>query len=348
MLVPSNNPVAAARALQRFSAGLSVPDTLTRLAVSAILRSRSRFAFPHRIDVTEGASSLRAWLGDLFGEPVDFSVAMGTSRANRKPVLQIFDARGRSLAFAKVGATPLAETHVAAEVEALTVLAREGTPAGIEVPAIIHAGRWEGSLVLVMTALHTSMWQRPSRQWHLPVAAMAALHQHFAAESRPVTEMPVWRSLLQARDELPASATRDRLDAALGALGRLAVDRDLVPGAWHGDWTPWNMARGRGGLRLWDWERLQTGVPAGLDRCHYGVNAVCRRDGVKLESVLSGLRLAGVDPSARAGADRLVAATYLAAITCRYLVGAQSALGQTIEGRSLAMLDSLTHVLEAA
>jgi hypothetical protein len=345
MLVPADNPAAAAHAMRRFSAGLSWADTLRRVAVSAALRSGAGFAFPHRVEVADHAGSLRDWLGDVLGEPVDLSIALGTARANRKPVLQVFDARGRSLAFVKVGDTALAETHVAAEVEALTVLARTGSPAGLEVPHLVHAGRWEGSLVLVMTALSTSVWQLPSRQWTVPVAAMAALHRHHADGTSPLTRMPLWRTLAAAPDQLPPSAARDRLGAALESLAVLAADRELAVGAWHGDWTPWNMARRRGVLQLWDWERFETGVPAGLDRCHYGVNAVCRRDGASVQAVLSGLRLAGVDPAAGTGDDRLVAAAYLAAIAGRYLVGARSELGATIEARSRVMLDSLHHVL---
>jgi Phosphotransferase enzyme family len=346
MLVPADNSAAASRSLRRFSAALSVPDTVKRLGISATLRCG--LAFPHRIEVSDNAASLRSWLSDVLGEPVEFSVALGTARANRKPVLQVFDSRGRSLAFAKVGATPLAEKHVAAEVEALTVLGAAGTPARIEVPKVIRAGRWHGILVLVMTSLDTSVWQRPSKQWELPTSVMDALHGHFAGHPQPLVQTPMWKSMHAARDQLAASQTRDRLDTALTRLERLAGDRDTVPGAWHGDWTPWNMARRRGRIQLWDWERFDTGVPRGLDRCHYGVNAVCRRDGASMPAVLEGLRLAGVDPTSGSDDDRLLAGTYLAAITCRYLIGADSELGSTVRDRSLLMLDTLLHVLRTA
>jgi hypothetical protein len=343
MLVPADNNGAASRSLRRFSAALSVPDTVQRLGISATLRCG--LAFPHRIEVTDNAASLRSWLADVLGEPVDFSVALGTARANRKPVLQVFDSRGRSLAFAKVGATPLAEKHVAAEIEALTVLGAAGTPARIEVPKVIRAGRWQGVLVLVMTSLDTSVWQRPRKQWELPTSVMDALHGHFAGHPQPLVQTPMWKSMQAARDQLAASQTRDRLDAALTELERLAGDRDTVPGAWHGDWTPWNMARRRGRIQLWDWERFDTGVPRGLDRCHYGVNAVCRRDGASMPAVLEGLRLAGLDPVSGSTEERVLAGTYLAAITCRYLLGADSELGSTVRARSLVMLDSLVRVV---
>jgi hypothetical protein len=348
MLVPLGNPAAASQAMQRFSAGLSPAEIVKRLSVSAALRARSGFAFPHRIEVLDGPGSLRDWLADVLGEPVEFSIALGTARANRKPVLQVFDRRGRSIAFAKVGATPLAETHVAAEVEALTVLERRGAPLGLEVPRIIRAERWQGMLVLVMTALPTSVWQRPSRQWELPCREMDALHARFAGEAAPLRLLPVWESICRARDELADVVSRDRFAAAVHALGERAGDRPFVPGAWHGDWTPWNMGRRRGLLQLWDWERFELGAPPGLDRCHYGVNAVCRRDGVSLPSVLEGLRLAGIDLASRDGRDRLLAGVYLAAITGRYLAGAETDLGDTVRDRALVMLDALCHVLDGS
>ena len=89
------------------------------------------------------------------------------------------------------------------------------------------------------------------------------------------------------------------------------------------------MSRRRGRLQLWDWERFETGVPLGLDRCHYAVNAVVRRDGLEHASVMRGFELAGVSNSP-GSEDHLVGAAYLAAITCRYLVGAESDLGEMI------------------
>jgi hypothetical protein len=151
-----------------------------------------------------------------------------------------------------------------------------------------------------------------------------------------------------AFESLPESPYQERLGEALQRLDEIAGDLELVPGAWHGDWTPWNMARRRGLLQLWDWERFELGVPEGLDRCHYGVNAVCRRDGVTPGSVLAGLRLAGVDPHASAPEGRPLAAAYLAAVTCRYLVGAELEPGGAGRNRGLTMLAALSGLLGIA
>ena len=338
ILVPAHNPAAASRAMLRFSAALSARDTVKRLGVSALLRARANAAFPDRITVAESADSLRHYLGEVFGETVDFSLGLGTARANRKPVLQVFDARGRSLAFVKVGGTEVTEALVQAEAASLQRLGEAHLPRPFEVPRLLHLGRWEDSSVVAMTAIQTSFWQRPSRQFSLPLEAMALLHGAFADGSGPVAEMPFWAGMLEAQSSLRPSEVRERLGEALAVLGQ-TEDR-LAVGAWHGDWTPWNMSRRRGRLQLWDWERFETGVPLGLDRCHYAVNAVCRRDGVSVDAVMRGLELAGIGND-RSAPEHAVAAAYLATITCRYLAGAETDLGDVIADRSLVMLDAL-------
>ncbi len=324
----------------RFSAALSVGDTVKRLGVSALLRTRAGAAFPDRITVAERAGSLRHHLGDVFGEPVDLSLGLGTARANRKPVLQVFDARGRSLAFVKIGDTEVTRDLVRAEAAALQRLGAADLPPVLEVPRLLHLGTWEGATVLAMTALDTSFRQRPSRQFEVPAAEMDQFAAAFAEPAAPLEESALWGSMSATLAGLRAPAVRERFGAALEVLRERTADRPLPLGGWHGDWTPWNMSRLRGRLQLWDWERFETGVPLGLDRCHYAVNAVTRRDGVDQATIRAGLELAGVrdEPG---GPDHLVGATYLAAITSRYLAGAESDRGEAIADRSREMLTAL-------
>ncbi len=338
LLVPAHSPAAASRAMLRFSAALSGRDTVKRLGVSALLRARANAAFPDRITVVEGPESLSHYLAGVFGERVHVSLGLGTARANRKPVLQVFDARGRNLAFVKVGGTALTDTLVGAEAAALQRLGEAELPRLFEVPRLLHVGTWNGAAVVAMTTLETSFRQRPSRQFSVPVEAMSLLHRAFGDGARPLAKMPLWDSMLERQASLGPSVARERLAEALETL-RDTDARPLAMGAWHGDWTPWNMSR-RGRLQLWDWERFETGVPPGLDRCHYAVNAVCRRDGVDLASVLRGMDLAGIRND-RSTDAHVLGAAYLATITCRYLVGAEGELGGAIADRSLVMLDAL-------
>jgi aminoglycoside phosphotransferase (APT) family kinase protein len=53
---------------------------------------------------------------------------------------------------------------------------------------------------------------------------------------------------------------------------------EIAFGAWHGDFTPWNMARSGDTTYLWDWERAAP-APAGLDLLHFLFQGVCRFEG---------------------------------------------------------------------
>ncbi len=341
LVVPRANSAGAARAMLRFSSGLTYADTVKRLGVAAALRARVHRVFPDRIAYDDRGRSLTRHLEDVLGEPVDVSLSLGPARANRKPVLQVFDRRGRSIAFAKVGVTGLAKTHVAREAESLEALAQHDLPAELDVPRTLSYGDWDGMLVLVMTALETSPRQRPSRQWSPPTDTMLAFARSFTADGRPLDQGPWWDWVDATPALVSDPATRDALRSALDALRSLAADRELEIGAWHGDWTPWNQSRLGGRLQLWDFERFEQGVPVGIDLAHYGVNAVVRRDGLSVESIRAGIDLAGLT------GDPVVAGAYLAAIVCRYLRSAEGELGDLIVDRGRLSLAALTGLVEA-
>src|SRR5205823_2021204 len=65
------------------------------------------------------------------------------------------------------------------------------------------------------------------------------------------------------------SAGRSALLQSLDTIAATGLCTSLTFGAWHGDWSPWNMASTTGGLLVWDWERFGSGVPRGFDALHY-------------------------------------------------------------------------------
>ncbi|MFO7249477.1 MAG: hypothetical protein DIU60_001840 [Actinomycetes bacterium] len=126
----------------------------------------------------------------------------------------------------------------------------------------------------------------------------------------------------------PAPGTRP------GAPGGGPLAADGVPGpppdaaaagdgwAWHGDFSPWNIAPGpRGRLLVWDWERFAVGVPPGFDALHHFLHRTLRRAGparaarMCLERAPRLLAPFGV---ADADAARRTAARYLVALADRH------------------------------
>lgn len=192
---------------------------------------------------------------------VRIGVLVGPPRPNSKPVLQVFDRSGATVAFAKVGVTPLAVKLLAQETSALQLLASEGRRT-FEAPRVISADTWRHLPVLLQQALPLAQSQLASHE--PPVTVMAEI-----AGLAGITARPLRTSSLGGPPSLP-----DRwfgLDLQpFERLRQLLTSHDNCPvGSWHGDFGPWNMATDGTTTQVWDWERFEHEVPVGLDAAHY-------------------------------------------------------------------------------
>jgi hypothetical protein len=338
LLVPVRPTAAASAAVRRFSAASSGRDVVTRLAVAGLNRATGGTLLRDRVVVRPGprGTALRDHLGRALGVPVDVALGVGPERVNRKPVLQVFDRAGRTVAFAKVGDSPQARADVRAETRALRRLAHRRLET-LQVPAVLDASTWNGMDVLVVSPLRgrPTLGRRAARR--PPVEAMGELSRAFAEDPRPLAELAWWRRQLTSARAVVDADLRRRLVRCLAVLaeehGRTTVD----VGAWHGDWTPWNMARVRSQVMLWDWERFETGVPVGLDVWHHRVQTATRACGIEVPVVLSALQGAGHEHS-RAG---LECDLYLVAIAGRYAALLDAERGSDIAGPAAVMVRAL-------
>lgn len=328
--------------MQRFSAALGVPEAARRMALGAALRVGAARMFGDRVEVaaSAGTHSLAAYLSEALGEDVTFSLGIGNARVNRKPVLQVFGPDGRDLAFVKIGNTPVSKAEVSGESEALGALAAKQW-SRLEVPRVLHTGMWDGMFVLVMSSLPTSLQRTPKSRRTIPQQAMGELSAAFSEGTQPLTCSPLWGRLERSAKSLDDDHQRERVLQALEIVAARADDRPWQIGAWHGDWTPWNMARLGQVVQLWDWERFETGVPSGLDKVHFAVNDHCRTHGMEVRTIRAGLEAAVGADNAPDSEAHLLAAIYLLAITCRYLTLAQGPGGEAISRQGEMTLRSL-------
>jgi hypothetical protein len=258
-------------------------------------------------------------------------------------VLQVFDAKGRSLAFVKVGDTATASAHVTREAENLALLSAKDFST-LELPGVISFASWRSMTVLVMSALNTVPAARGPRFARLRERALLELNEAFPYKDSPLSQTPFWMGLRRHYVQLTDDTVRFRFGECLDRLETAFRDQILSVGAWHGDFTPWNMARHGRRLQLWDWERFEEGVPAGLDQLHYPLNLHLRGAGTTLAAILDGLELGAPGfriPHRLTRRTHAVLGAYLAAISLRYLLGAQGEGGEAISTKSMLMLEAL-------
>ncbi len=354
LLVPAGLPRIAAAAVH----DSVVPDArlarLKRNMASAALRTGlSGLLLPDRVQVVrdldaEPLDTIEIYLAEVLGRDLAVAVHIGPARPSRKPLLQLLTPEGITFGYAKLGTNPLTARLVRLETAALTAL-RHQAPRDVIVPPLLHAGQWRGHEVLVQGALPTGSRPRPLHPDRLAAAqreiafGMGAHHSSLAssgywrqlreridAAPPPAPNSPLGSDAPLAADSPAASEAGGEVRAAARALalaGDVLVaahgDVELTFGAWHGDWTPWNMAVRDYGILVWDWDRFTIGVPVGFDALHHELHERMRYTVDAAEAVAGLLDRAPVllDPFDVVGADatRLTALLYLIDLATRFL-----------------------------
>ncbi|MDQ6873714.1 MAG: hypothetical protein M3140_09610, partial [Actinomycetota bacterium] len=257
------------------------------------------------------------------------SLHLGKPRANRKPVVQILTPSGHPLGFAKVGVDRLTNELVRTEVHALYLVA-QAPRRHFAVAAVLATGSWNDLEVLVTEVL--PVW----RSGRAPSAGeLTAATREIAGLVAPgALTVPEWLragGLLDRLAGLPDSPAAAAVREAVGALVDRAGDTRLDCGAWHGDWTPWNMALIRQRLLVWDWERFAAPAPVGFDALHHHLQQALvpqRRPPRLAVTELVAASGAVLAPYGIGPADaRLVTFGYLCELAVRYLGDGQEAAG---------------------
>jgi hypothetical protein len=331
LLVPSARRASAAAVRRYGEPGSFTAWMGSRMLALALAGGAGAVGLGARLRVrsSPGSDTIDAYLSSIIDREVLISTHLGAARANRKPVLQLLTVRGETVGFAKVSVNPLTRDLIRAERAALDTLATEGFRE-LTIPRVLHHGQWQGRDVLVLSAL--PVWRR--RKALLPgqlTAAMAELAAVGGHRRGVLGTSTYWARLRSRLEEAPAGPDRAALGSALDAVPAAAAGVELTFGAWHGDWTGWNMACTAGELLVWDWERFTADVPVGFDALHYRLQSavVRRRQSPRVAAVecvqnaYSSLAPFGL-PATEA---RLVAVLYLAELSTRYLADRQAEAG---------------------
>jgi hypothetical protein len=191
------------------------------------------------------------------------------ARPNRKPVVQLLGQRDEPLGFAKLGTSTLSRRLVRAESGALRRLS--ATPLRhVTVPTLVHTGAWNGHEVMVQSAL--PVWRAGSSGGNALMArAMIEVATCTGTHRERLAESGYWATLRARLHSVEAGASSRQVSALAHRLVEIHGGAALTYGAWHGDWSAWNMRPLGSSLLVWDWERFASGVPLGFDALHQGL-----------------------------------------------------------------------------
>jgi hypothetical protein len=329
LLVPSDRRAGAAAVRRYGEPGSLRAWAGSRALALALAGGAGAFGLGGRLRVraAPGTDTIEEYLRTALDRDVLISTHLGAARANRKPVLQLLTARGETAGFAKISVNPLTRDLIRAERDALDLLAAENFRE-LTIPRVLHHGQWQGRDVLILSSLPVWRSRKALRPGQLD-AAMTELSEMGGGRRGLLAGSAYLGGLCSRLEAVPAGPDRAALGMALDAVA--GTGAELSWGAWHGDWTGWNMASTVDGLLVWDWERFAPDVPAGFDALHYRLqSAVVRRGQAPPAAAAECLRTAtgalapfGV-PAAEA---HLTGVLYLAELSGRYLADRQAEAG---------------------
>lgn len=341
LLVPADVPRAAARAVDRPSANDTFRQSVLRRGVGALLRvpPLSTMTMPNVLRVGPSQGSVVDYLAGVVGRDIRLSLAIGSRRANRKPVLNVHTVDGAEVGYAKVGLTPLADALIEHEAATLAELMQEPSRT-FRAPRLLHHGRWRTSSVLLMESLRPSGHTRASRA---PLEAIAELTARDGVQWQRMRDT-AWFKRIMTTGEEQRSAGLAELEHLAERYLRVFGDLEIPLGRWHGDLGPWNMAwQGRTAL-IWDWERSEADVPVAIDAVHFVCHPALRDIG-NMSRARQSLSSQGADALGAAlrripGGDlvdvepdlvRALVVGYLLSIAARFSADAQRPGGDSVE-----------------
>jgi hypothetical protein len=224
------------------------------------------------------------------------------------------------VAYAKVAWNTVTAANVAAEHRALVALAAEADPA-LSGPEPIAMLDHRGYPVLLTRPMPDALRRFDSARDALD-PAIARLVGRLAAPS--AGEDPIGgrlRSRLRATTGNSLGLIGSEVAVLVDAIGSRAAQ--LPAGAWHGDWSPWNLGWVQQRLWAWDWEYCRTDVPIGLDVPHFAFQRRFIGAREPLERAFAEARDTTAEPLARLGyspVDRAtIHAVHVAELAIRYL-----------------------------
>tara|TARA_R110001583_G_C5668777_1_gene410467 strand:+ start:18 stop:1217 length:1200 start_codon:yes stop_codon:yes gene_type:complete len=269
-LVPLQSGRVAASGLALFQPLLSSAKLIKLAAVILSLIGLQRL-WARQIVYIGGEPSLKECFSAKAG--LSYAYFTGTDSPHRKIAVQVMDAQGRLLGFAKLSRNPVVAVllkHEAAMLQRVQALALNSA----HTPRVLFSGQQGGAQLLVTDTLKTAYTHSKTR--------FTAAHQDFLQELARLTALPQPLPVteLAAKFAVRVEPVRprlehawcQRLEAAVTTLAAQPLQTLLTVGLSHGDFTPWNTFIVKGRLYVFDWEYAEEALPLSNDIIHFVLN----------------------------------------------------------------------------
>lgn len=205
-------------------------------------------------------------LAGAFGDEAEHvAYFTGTDGPHRKTAIQVMDAGGLILGYAKLSREKHIRPYIRNEAIMLARVAALGLISA-DIPKVISL-RDSAELTLLVTD------SCKSANVTVPMKLSTA-HLSFLEELRTRTKqvgaaqlLEVLASRLSAVETMAGAGWINRLTRALAVLHPVAGDIELC--VVHGDFTPWNSFVRVDRLYVFDWEYARTDWPVGFDLVHF-------------------------------------------------------------------------------
>jgi hypothetical protein len=254
-LLPASQPALRRAGIE----GLYQPNSLRGRVVRTIIGAG---AVPgEKVWLEEDAlARLETMLASVVGvEAVRLAFYLGVPAPHRKVTAQVLTPDGKTLAYAKIATSPLAQEAVKAERRALLRLSESADLQGT-VPKVLGSLDWHGGTILLITMGPPRPGPRGLSSVHLRFCTQ--VFQSFRVQETFV-ESPMWTRMSEIWLRLQHNSP-ETLPANLGPalewlhdeLGPVSMPLSLA----HGDFTPWNTRLGPRSLFVLDWERASEGM----------------------------------------------------------------------------------------
>jgi hypothetical protein len=254
-LLPANHPTLRRAGIE----GLYQPNSLRGRAVRKVIGAGALQGEKVWLE-EDSLARLERMLAPVMGvEAVRLAFYLGVPAPHRKVTAQVLTPHGKTLAYAKLATSQLAQAALKTEKRALLRLSESADLQGT-VPEVLGSLEWQGGTILLITMGPPRPGPRELSSVHLGFCTH--LFQSFRVQ-KSFVESPMWSGMSETWLRLKQSSP-ESLPSNLGPalarlhdeLGEVSMPLSLA----HGDFAPWNTRLGARSLFVLDWERACEGM----------------------------------------------------------------------------------------